>query len=491
MSNARAFLDLPEILRTLMIKNYVASVIRQQFAHKPTPEQETVIEQLTAFMLSPTQDELFLLKGYAGTGKTTLVSALINALEAFQLRAALLAPTGRAAKVLSNYAGKAAYTIHKRIYRQKSAADGFGSFVLDRNLFKNTLFFVDEASMIANTPAEAALFGTGRLLDDLIQYVYSGTNCKLILIGDTAQLPPVKLALSPALDKARLDGYGKEVFEFEMKQVVRQTQESGILFNATKLRQQIATPSFQKNYPKFELQNFSDVKKIQGEELIEEISDAYSAFGLHDCMVVCRSNRRANRYNQGIRNSILWREEEIATEDLLMVVKNNYFWTEGDESLGFIANGDIVEIVRIVSYQERYGYRFADVSLRFADYHDIEIEAKIMLDTLWLETASLEGEKMRELFSAIEADYADEPNKKKRYQKVRNNPFFNALQVKFAYAITCHKAQGGQWKAVFLDQGYLTDDMLNTEYLRWLYTAFTRATEKLFLVNFKDDFFID
>ena len=343
--------------------------------------------------------------------------------------------------------------------------------------------------MIANNLSENSIFGSGRLLDDLFEYVYSGEMCKLILVGDTAQLPPVGLTISPALDAKVIGEMGFGVSQFELKQVVRQSGDSGILHNATLLRQSLAENL--QGYPPLSVSSFSDVHRITGGELIEEIERCYDEFGLENTMVLCRSNKRANRYNEGIRRTILWRDEEIAKGDMLMIVKNNYFWLsdEDQEKTPFIANGDIAEITRIGKYRELYGFRFADVDLRLADYPDIEIQTKIMLDTLTSESPSLTWDENQRLFEAVIADYADIGSKRERIKKVKENPYFNALQVKFSYAITCHKAQGGQWKAVFIDQGWLTDDMLNTEFLRWLYTAFTRPTERLYLVNFKDEFF--
>ena len=342
--------------------------------------------------------------------------------------------------------------------------------------------------MISNQTYELSIFGSGRLLDDLIEYVYNGKKCKLILLGDTAQLPPVKFDISPALNKQVLQGFGKNVIEVYLTDVIRQSQNSGILFNATNLRNLISINDFSKEKILIKLSGFKDISRLTGEDLIEEISNAYAQYGIEKTMIVCRSNKMANKYNQGIRNQILWREEEISVGDYLMVVKNNYYWIKNDD-INFIANGDIVEITRIHKYQERYGFRFADVSLRFVDYQDIEIDAKIMLNTLYIETASLTGEDNKKLFYSVLEDNNDVSIKKKRYEMVKDNPFFNALQVKFAYAVTCHKAQGGQWKVVFVDQGFLTDDMLNLEYLRWLYTALTRSTEKLYLVNFGKQFF--
>jgi exodeoxyribonuclease-5 len=471
-----------------MLKNHIADKIRGSLNFNPTDDQQDAIESLAEYLTQNDLDSLFLLKGYAGTGKTTLVSAVVTALAGMKINTVLLAPTGRAAKVLTQYSKKTAYTIHKKIYRQKSLTDGLGKFNLDRNLHQNTVFLVDEASMISNYSAEASVFGSGCLLDDLIEYVYNGKNCRLILIGDSAQLPPVGLDISPALDPRELEAcYNLEVKMHTLTQVVRQNEESGILMNATELRRKLNDD--EEGFPSLSTDNYPDIYKITGADLIEEISSAHYKYGLEDTIVISRSNKRANRFNQGIRNTVLYREDEICSGDYLMVVKNNYFWTHDIEEMDFIANGDIVEIVRIHKYTEIYGFRYAEVTVRFPDYKDVEIDTMIMLDTLNMETASLGYEENKKLFFTIAEDYADIRAKKKKYEKVRDNKFFNALQVKFAYAVTCHKAQGGQWKAVFVDQGYVTDEMLNREYFRWLYTALTRASEKLYLVNFKKEFF--
>ncbi|RXQ90418.1 DUF2075 domain-containing protein [Ancylomarina salipaludis] len=471
-----------------MLKKHISLSICQELKFEPTADQKHAIDELSDFLTSSQNDSLFLLKGYAGTGKTTLVSALVASLSKMEIKTVLLAPTGRAAKVLSHYCGHNAHTIHKKIYRQKSLTDGFGIFNLDRNLSRDTIFLVDEASMISNYSNEASAFGSGCLLDDLIDYVSAGVNCRLILIGDVAQLPPIGIDVSPALDPKELEScYNLTVKEVVLTQVLRQAEESGILKNATELRRML--DENESGYPKLETQRFPDIVRISGAELIEEISSAHYKYGLEETMVLSRSNKRANQYNQGIRNSILYREDEITVGDYLMVVKNNYFWTADVKEIDFIANGDIVEIVRIGKYVELYGFRYVEVSVRFPDYKDLELDTLIMLDTLNIESASLTSEDNKKLFFTISEDYADIHSKKKRFEKVRNNKFFNALQVKFAYAITCHKAQGGQWRAVFVDQGFINEDMLNREYYRWLYTALTRATEKLYLVNFKKEFF--
>lgn len=472
-----------------MLKKHIEAQLAENLGFPPTEGQKYLAEKLADFITAQTQDLIFLLKGYAGTGKTSMVSALVKTLDAFKIQTVLLAPTGRAAKVLSTYAGKSAYTIHKRIYRQKSSSDGTGNFVIDRNLYKNCFFIVDEASMISNSSFDASVFGTGRLLDDLYEYIYSGHNCRLVLVGDTAQLPPVGMEISPALDASELEMYGAEIEEVELTDVVRQEMDSGILYNATMLRELIAEEDFWGDYFPIELEGFPDIHRIGGGDLIEKIAECYDRYGEQQTMVITRSNKRANKFNQGIRSTILYKDAEITVGDLLMVVKNNYYWIGEDERLDFIANGDIVEIKQIRRYEELYGYRFADVSLQFLDYDNLEVDCKIFLDTLNIETASFSSEHNQKLFHAVAEDYMDIASKKKRWEKIRENPHFNALQVKFAYAVTCHKAQGGQWDAVFIDQGYLVEDMLNKEFLRWLYTAFTRPVKELFLVNFNKEFF--
>lgn len=470
-----------------MLADHIKNIILQKLEFKPTHDQDKLIEGLSGFIMDNDQAKVFIIKGYAGTGKTTVVSALVNAFKKLKVKSVLMAPTGRAAKVLSSYAKKTAFTIHKKIYRQKSSKDGFGEFVLDKNLHSNTFFIVDEASMISNQSNEISIFGTGKLLSDLINYVYNAKGCKLILIGDTAQLPPVGLDMSPALNSDQLKQFDLNVIEYTLKEVVRQSIDSGILYNATNIRNQIASGEF--HFPTLELENRMDVERILGNDLIEAISDSYDKNGHEETIIITRSNKRANQYNKGIRSQILWREEEIAVGDLLMVVKNNYYWIDENEKLDFIANGDIGELVKIKKYQEQYGFRFADVVLKLIDYDNLEIDCKIILDTLSINSAALSSEDNKQLFYNVLEDYKDEKTRKKQYEGVKNDEFFNALQVKFAYAITCHKAQGGQWKNVFLDHGYLTEEMMDKEYLRWLYTAFTRPTEKLYLVNFNKKFF--
>ncbi len=472
-----------------MIKNHIEEQLLQNLDFVPTEGQKILAGKFACFISEGIPDSVFLLKGYAGTGKTSMLNALIRTLEKFRLQAVLMAPTGRAAKVLSSYTGKNAYTIHKHIYRQQSSADGMGRFVLDKNFGQNSFFIVDEASMIANYSADGSVFGSGRLLDDLYEYVYSGKNCKLILVGDTAQLPPVGMDISPALDRAELERYGLEVTEHELTEVVRQGKDSGILYNATNIREILSDDFSDPDYFPIELDGFKDVIRLSGEDLIEQISTCYDHYGEQQTIVVTRSNKRANRFNQGIRSSILYKDAEITTGDLLMVVKNNYYWMKEGEKVDFIANGDIAEIKSILGYESLYGFRFANVSLRFIDYDDLEIDCKIFLETLSIESASMSRDDSYRLFTSVAEDYREIRNKKERWEKIRENPYFNALQVKFAYAVTCHKAQGGQWNAVFVDQGYLLPEMINKEYLRWLYTAFTRPVKELYLVNFNKEFF--
>ena len=465
-----------------MINTYLGQQIKTNFPYKPTFEQEKVVKILADFLFCREMDSLFLLKGYAGTGKTSLIGALVKTLDQLEQKCVLLAPTGRAAKVFAHYAGHPAFTIHKKIYRQRSFSNELDNFSINDNLHQHTLFIVDEASMIANDGLSGSMFGTGRLLDDLVQYVYSGQGCRLMLIGDTAQLPPVGEEESPALSANALKGYGLKVYEGMLTEVVRQLSDSGILWNATELRRYIAEEDFF-TLPPIRVEDFPDIKVIPGNELIEAITDSYDHVGLDETIVVCRSNKRANIYNKGIRNTILFREEELETGDLLMVAKNNYYWTEGCKEIDFIANGDIAEVRRVRREREMYGFRFADVVLRFPDYDDMELEVKLLLDTLHTDTPALPKEMNDKLFYSVLEDYADITIKRERMKKMKFDPYYNALQVKYAYAVTCHKAQGGQWKRVFLDQGYMTEDMLSPDYFRWLYTAFTRATETLYLVN--------
>lgn len=495
-----------------MINSFLVEKIHKNFGFDPTGEQSEAIAMMSDFLMSQRGMELLLLRGYAGTGKTTLVGALVKTLTELKQSVVLMAPTGRAAKVFSAYAEHPAYTIHKQIYRQKSITDD-SSFSLNVNLSKHTLFIVDEASMIPNEGLSSTVFGSGRLLDDLIQYVYSGEGCRLILMGDTAQLPPVGEEESPALSPSLLASYGLEIFETTLTKVMRQLSESGILYNATQIRcklmeKQINEDAYSTRFastndmPLIIDSQFPDVTHVSGGELIESLESTYSRWGDDDCMIICRSNKRANIYNQGIRSRILYREEELTSGDRIMVVKNNYYWVEREQQaliknaksktpqtplptlpLSFIANGDIAVVRRVRRTRELYGFRFADVVLRFPDYDDYEMETTVLLDTLHSEAPSLTRDESERLFTAVMEDYADLPLKKDRYQQLRLDPHFNALQIKYAYAVTCHKAQGGQWSCIYLDQGYLPPETSTIDYYRWLYTAFTRATEQIYLIN--------
>lgn len=466
-----------------MINNYLESQIKENFPYQPTPEQEVAVKKLAEFLLSSHREEVFVLRGYAGTGKTSLIGALVMTLDKLKQKVVLMAPTGRAAKVFSSYAGHPAFTVHKKIYRQRSFSNDTDNFAVCDNLSTHTLFIVDEASMISNDGLSGSMFGTGRLLDDLIQYVYSGEGCRLLLMGDTAQLPPVGEELSPALFPDALRGYGLEVCEVSLTQVVRQVQESGILWNATRLRQLIAGDEYG-TLPKIKVSGFPDIKVLSGTELIDELTTCYDRDGMDETMVICRSNKRANLYNNGIRAQILWREDELNTGDLLMVAKNNYYWTEQYKEMDFLANGEIAIVRRIRKTREMYGFRFADVTLCFPDLGDFELEANLLLDTLHSDAPALPKSENDRLFYSVLEDYADIPYKRDRMKKMKSDPYYNALQVKYAYAVTCHKAQGGQWNNVFLDQGYMSDEFLTPDYFRWLYTAFTRATKTLYLVNY-------
>ena len=462
------------------MKSFLTNKIEDQLMFEPTFQQRKLVESLSEFLLS-SPDKIFLLKGYAGTGKTSVISALIRALHELKQSVVLLAPTGRAAKVLSSYSGYPAYTIHKKIYRQHVVGDEMSQFSLGINMHKHTLFIVDEASMI--TTSGERNFGTGDLLGDLLSFVYGSEGCRLLLIGDVAQLPPVGQMYSPALDNSYLGGYGFHVKDFLLTEVFRQADDSGILKNATYLRT-LLTDEQVGAFPVFET-NFPDIVRVSGEDLIEEISSAYSRDGMDETIIVSRSNKRANIFNNGVRNRILYREEELSTGDLLMVVRNNYFWAKSTEGkLDFIANGDVVEVKRVRRVQEMYDFRFADVELYFPVY-EVEMDAKILLDVLQSESASLNSEDSNKLFLSVQEDYMDIRNKKERLKKMREDPYLNALQVKFAYSVTCHKAQGGQWKNVFIDKGYVTEEMVDMEYLRWLYTAVTRASERLYLINWE------
>jgi len=477
-------------MSSLISKDF-QKILIEKFPHEPTLLQELTLKQMADFIFSKDSDGLFLLKGYAGTGKTTIVGSMVKHLWHTKMKAVLLAPTGRAAKVISNYSKTQAFTIHKKIYFPKKQSGGGVQFVLAPNKHRNTLFIVDEASMIPDTPADSKLFENGSLLDDLIYYVYSGHNCKLILIGDTAQLPPVKLDLSPALEVDRMElNYNKSVVNVELDDVMRQSETSGILFNATNIREQLQSGYFDEF--RFSVENFPDIHRlIDGHEIQEAIDNAYSQQGKEETALIVRSNKRANLYNQNIRERILFLENEIAVGDFMMVVKNNYFWLKPNSEPGFIANGDIIEILELFAIKELYGFRFAEVKVQMVDYpNQRPFETVLLLDTIKAETPSLSYEDGNRLYQEVSKDYAHEKSKYRKFMGVKNNSFFNALQVKFSYAITCHKSQGGQWNTVFVEQPYLKNGV-NKEYLRWLYTAVTRAKENLYLIGFKDDFFVE
>ena len=461
----------------------------KDFSHEPTVKQDSALHMVSKFLLSQNYEELFLLKGYAGTGKTSIVGTLVKNCWKINKNLVLLAPTGRAAKVISNYSNKEAFTIHKKIYYPKSKKGGGISFSLQKNKHKNTIFIVDESSMIPDTSPDSILFDKGSLLSDLIQYVYSGHQCKLILIGDTAQLPPIKLDISPALDKSTLENYfNKKVVTIELDEVVRQEKGSGILWNASIIRQSLEDEFY--DTFKFEKENFPDIiRPYDGQELMSALEDSYLNSGDEESVFIVRSNKRAFLYNQNIRSRILYKEEELSVGDHLMVVKNNYFWLETTSEAGFIANGDIIEILEIYSIKELYGFKFATVNVKMIDYPRMAaFETVLILDTLSSEIASLSFEDSNKLYQEVLKDYEHETSKYKKFLSVKKNIYFNALQVKFSYAITCHKSQGGQWDTVFVEQPYLPNG-IDKDYLRWLYTAITRAKKKLYLIGFKDDFF--
>ena len=465
--------------------------------HEPTPCQDRLLRTVADFVSSDDED-ILVVNGYAGTGKTTAVSAVISVLKEYEVKSVLLAPTGRAAKVLAGYAGQPAFTIHKHIYRQKSVGgDGFGQFSLAPNKDKDALFVVDEVSLIGIDSGQQqsfAAFGSGNLLDDLITFVRSGIGCKVILIGDAAQLPPVGLDASPALSKDYMTMMGGVGFA-ELTTVVRQQQESGILHNATHLRNLIEELECGPGLMELEelcleTSGFDDVERITGGELIEKISDAYGRYDEDETVILCRSNKRAIKYNLGIRSTVQFKEERLVRGDKLMIVKNCYQFVDGLKDLDYIANGDIAKLVRISKFEERYGLHFAEARISFPDYDDQEIVAKVILDTLESESASLSYEQSNMLYQGVNEDYSHITTKKKRYEAVREDKYYNALQLKYANAITCHKSQGGQWRCVFIDNAFWQDE-LTVDDLKWLYTALTRATEKVYLVNFKDELFID
>ena len=462
------------------------------FPFKPTDDQQKAIDALLEFSDSSFSKVLYLLKGYAGTGKTTLISSYIQFLDRNQVVFVLMAPTGRAAKVLSNYSGETAFTIHRTIYYQQRV-DGKLVFTLQKNKLTNAVFIVDEASMIGNSGSLGGSFNSQQktLLDDLISFVYAGNNCKLILIGDVAQLPPVGTDESPALNKDYLNTrYSLSVITNELKEVTRQSLDSGILANATNLRRKISENECA--YPFYDLKHFTDIKRLFGEEIEDQLSQHYGQDGVESTVVICRSNKQANGFNQYIRYQVLYLEDELSAGDLLMVVKNNYFWLDQGVETGFIANGDVIEVLRVNNYEDKYGFRFADVSMNFTGVEGKkkqELEVKLLLDTLHTESPALNKEQSNDLYRRVEVSYAHLRDRRERLQAVKKDEYFNAVQVKFSYAITCHKAQGGQWLNAFVDQGYLTDEMINKGYLRWLYTAVTREQKKLYLLNFNEEFF--
>lgn len=467
------------------------SVLKEKFPHTPTIKQDIALQQLATYILSNKKDAIFLLKGFAGTGKTTLVGTLVNSLWKTTMKSVLMAPTGRAAKVMSNYSKTQAFTIHRKIYFPKKQSGGGVQFILAPNKHRDTIFIVDEASMIPDTPADSKLFENGSLLDDLLMFIYSGHNCKLILIGDTAQLPPVKLVLSPALDAQKLElNYNKEVTSLELDEVVRQAEDSGILVNATLLREQLQSGYFDSF--QFDTGGFNDiVRLIDGHEIQEAIDTSYSENGKEETAFIVRSNKRANLYNENIRARILYLENEIAVGDFMMVVKNNYFWLDPKSEAGFIANGDIIEVLEIFAIKELYSFKFAEVKVQMVDYPNQKpFETVLLLDTIQAETPSLSYEDGNRLYQSVMEDYENESSKYKKFLGVKGNKYFNALQVKFSYAITCHKSQGGQWNTVFVEQPYLPNGV-DKEYLRWLYTAVTRAKKQLYLIGFKNDFFLE
>lgn len=463
----------------------IKAQVLQIFGFEPTTDQNQAIDAILQFLLSREDDEVFVLKGYAGTGKTTLVSALIKLFDRMKVPSVLMAPTGRAAKVFASYSHHPATTIHKKIYRQKMVTGTYGGFSLGENLHDHCIFFVDEASMIGNSAEDASMFGSGRLLEDMLKYIYCGRHCKLVLMGDTAQLPPVGRDLSPALDKDYLQQLGFQVNMVELRQVLRQQGDSLLLENATALRENI-TEQMVFDLPQIAV-NKLDVIRLPGEDLVDTISASYHQVGMDECKIICRSNKRAVLFNQGIRARVLYKEDELSSGDLLMVAKNNYFWSQPYKEIPFIANGDLLEVLRVRRSMEMYGFRFADLEVRLMD-SDCEMSVRVLLDALTAEAPALDAASQERLYQSVLEDYADCRSKKELYENMRKDPWFNALQVKYGYAMTCHKSQGGQWKHIFLDQGYVQEDWMGLDYYRWLYTAMTRATEKIYLVNFQDEF---
>jgi ATP-dependent exoDNAse (exonuclease V) alpha subunit len=466
------------------------SILSKNFPFIPTVKQGIFFQQIAEFITNTNDNEIFVLKGFAGTGKTTVISTIVNHLSEINKKYVLLAPTGRAAKVIANYSHKAAFTIHKKIYFPKKGSGSGVSFVLQQNKHKNTLFIVDESSMISDTNSDSKMYENGSLLDDLISYVYSGSNCKIIFLGDTAQLPPVNLDISPALNIDSLAmNYDKEIKHIEFDEVMRQEENSGILYNATELRE-VLKASFITDF-QFQLKGFKDIVRLtDGYDIQDAINSAYSNYSIEDTAFIVRSNKRANQYNQQIRTKILDKESELSSGDFLMVVKNNYFWLKETDEAGFIANGDIIEVLEIFKIQELYGFKFAKVKIRMVDYPNQKpFETVLLMDTIISESPSLTYEESNKLYEEVMKDYESETSKYRKFQKVKTNEYFNALQVKFSYAITCHKSQGGQWNTVFVEQPYLPNGV-DRDYIRWLYTAITRAKDKLYLIGFKDDTFV-
>ena len=470
-----------------MFSTHISHQIYAKLSFEATNNQKKIIEKLSEWLAEGDTNSIFLLNGYAGTGKTTIIASFVAALRDLGIKPILLAPTGRAAKVLSHYSNYEAHTIHKRIYRERTITDYESRFSLDYNREKGAIFIVDEASMLSNSSSENAAFGSGSLLDDLVEYVRSGKGCRLMLVGDDAQLPPVGSDISPALDPIELSHYG-DVCYGTMDEVVRQSHDSGILFNATMLRCMLENRIHE--IPRFDM-SYPDFRRVEGGELLEELQDCYDRFGRDETIVITRSNKRANRYNEGIRRHTLSAEEEIEGGDMLMIVKNNYFYAERDKEspMSFVANGDVARLRRIRRFEEFYGFRFAEATLQFPDYNDYEMQVKVLLDTISSESPSLTREQSHQLFMEVEKDYEDIKAKAKRYRAIRENAYFNAMQIKFAYAVTCHKSQGGQWRAVFVDRCLFGDETMSRDMLRWLYTAITRATDRVYLVNFDERFF--
>ena len=471
-----------------MTSSQFYSLLKRQFPFQPTVKQDIFFQMISDFLTDKNDEQIFVLKGYAGTGKTTVISTIVNSLNDINMKAVLLAPTGRAAKVIANYSNKPAFTIHKRIYFPKKGKGGGVSFTTQANKFKNTIFIVDEASMISDVAADSKLYENGSLLDDLIFYIYNGQNCKMILLGDTAQLPPVQMEVSPALDTDSLAlHYDKTVLSIELDEVMRQEEKSGILYNATQLRE-LLKETFLTDI-QFKVKGFKDIVRLtDGYDIQDAIQSAYSNYSIEDTCFIVRSNKRANQYNQQIRTRILDKDSELSVGDYLMVVKNNYFWLKETDEAGFIANGDIVEVLEIFKFVELYGFKFAKVKIRMVDYPNQKpFETIVLLDTITSESPSLTYEESNALYQEVMKDYEGEPQYRK-FLKVKNNEYFNALQVKFSYAITCHKSQGGQWNTVFIEQPYLPDG-ITVDYVRWLYTAVTRAKDKLYLIGFKDESF--